>query len=291
MSSDVVELLAQRGESRFLVHKDILTAQSKPFRDALTGEWKEATERKVDLGDWDSDTVGRMVEFLYRGRYRYPDPEPLSPEHSTPVQETEVVVQGTNISSQSFISCPLTPVNQCLRQFLSAPERNDETAVERLARFNPAQYDYGEALLAHAKVYHLAHYKAIYPLRTIALQHLLDTLARIDPVVGGFHNVEGIVDLVRYVYENTDHLQNHQEPLRRLVSHFVASNFIALKLSPDVVQLLSEGGGIVMDVMENIYRQVPRPSMRSDSGNRPPTLYVSKLCVGDFSLYSVFISA
>lgn len=282
MSSDVVELLAQRGESRFLVHKDILARQSKPFQAALSGEWKESTECKVDLGDWDGATVARMVEFLYLGTYRYPDAIPLSSEPIPPVEAIEVLITEASDESQSITTRPLTPVNECLRNLLPEPAQEDETALERLERFDPATCSFGEALLAHAKVYHLAHYKAILPLQMLALQHLLDTLSRIDPIdtTSGSHNVESIVDLARYVYQNTDHLENEGEPLRKLVSHFIGFNFLALNSTSHLAQLLSEGGDIVMHMMQNIYRVAPQPPIRSDSGNRAPALYVSRLCVG-----------
>lgn len=83
-----MQLVAHGGESRFLVHRDILTSQSKPFRDALSGEWKEATELKIDLQDWGEATVGQMVEFLYRGSYHYPAPEAISPESALATDET-----------------------------------------------------------------------------------------------------------------------------------------------------------------------------------------------------------
>lgn len=143
-------------------------------------------------------------------------------------------------------------------------ERNVEPAVKALE----GRYDYGDALLSHAKVYHLAHYKAIDPLRMQALQLLLDLLSRIDPmdVSSGSDNAGSIVDLARYVYDNTDNLENHEEPLRRLVSHFIASNFLALRSTSDIARLLGEGGDIVVDVMDNLYRGSPASlrSIRSD---------------------------
>lgn len=290
-------LLAQRGESRFFVHTDILTLQSKPFRDALAEEFEQATEeRNIDLCDWDGATVGQMVEFLYRGYYQYPDPEPLSPEGRPPVQE---VVPGTATTAGDELgSCttrPLTPVSECLQGILLPLSGAGESSVERLARFDPGRYNYAELLLSHAKVYHLAHCKAIDALKTLALRHLLDTLSRMDPVdsANGIHNVASVVSLARYVYQNTDKLQNHDEPLHRLVSHFVAHNFTALMSTPDLAQLLREGGDIVIDVMMNVYRgpSIPQPSISAVhppispirppiSTIRAPTRYISQLCVG-----------
>lgn len=255
MSSDIVELLANRGEFRFFVHKDILTSQSAPFRDALTGEWKEASEGKIDLGDWDGATVGQMVQFLYLGSYHYPSPTPISTDSSPPETKIEPVCLKPLVASDespSDSTRPLTPVKDCLRRFLSVPEENDEPVVTNLE----GRYNYGDALLSHAKVYHLAHYKAIEALRMQALKHLLDFLSRIDPmeVCSGSDNAEGIVGLARYVYDNTDHLENHAEPLRRLISHFIASNYSALRSTPDLARLLGDGGDIVVDVMDNLHR-------------------------------------
>lgn len=279
------------------MHKDILTSQSAPFETALAGQWKEASELKIDLVDWDGPTVGRLVEFLYWGKYRYPDPASISPETNLAPQKIETVVSPALIArdeSQSFMSRPLTPVSECLGKFLlAAPEPENITAAGRLARFDPAKYDYGDTLLAHAKVYHLAHYKAIDKLRTMALQHLLDTLSRMDPVLpsSAAHNVGGIVGLAQYAYANTDRLEKHEEPLRRLVTHFIASNFLILKSTPDMGVLFSAGGDIVMDVMENVFRGPPaavaletRPE--TSLTRRESVQYVSEICVSRFPAVS-----
>lgn len=289
LSSEIIEIVTDIGESRIFVHKDALISQSAPFRDALNGGWAEATDRKIVMNDWDSLTVGRMVEFLYCGTYQYPDPTPLSGERSAPVQGTiprSIISVPSTVGDQSQSSTPrpLTPVSQCLQKFLSSDQCEDhETAVQRLAGFDPALHNYDDVLLAHAKVYHLANYKAILPLQAMALQHLLDTLSRMNPIVAasGSHNVGGVVELTRYVYANTDHLENHEEPLRRLVSYFVASNFWVLKSSPDLGQLFSDGGDVVMDVMENVFRGPP-PALYDRRPLGPRTRYVSKICVSSF---------
>lgn len=252
---------------------------------------------------WDSLTVGRMVEFLYHGSYQYPDPAPLSPEGIAPVRGTGPrsilsVPSTVRDQSQSSTPRPLTPVSECLQQYFSTDQREDaQTSVQRLAGFDPAIYNYGEALLAHAKVYHIAQYMEILPLQATALQHLLDTLSSMNPIVAssGSHNVGGIVELARYVYANTNHLENDEEPLRRLVSYFVASNFSVLKSTPDLGQLFIGGGDIVMDVMENVFR-VPLLARQEGRVSRPDgpvlrqidrtvcclaTQYVSKLCVSN----------
>lgn len=264
-----MELLAQRGESRFFVHKDILASQSRPLRCAIACQWIEAADRRVDLGDWDSATVSWLVEFLYRGSYPIPDPDPISSDCSPVAPE-----------SQSSSTRPLTRLRECLNPI---PQRNVEANIERLAIFDPAQYNYREVLLSHAKVYHLANHLALERLRTLALHHLLNTLSRIDPMVpaSGSHLAGNIVDFARYVYANTDRLEIHEEPLRKLVSHFIGFNFSTLKSSPEMVRLLGEGGDIVMDVMVNVNNRQPvsRTPIVPATVTRSPNRYVAKLLV------------
>lgn len=134
------------------------------------------------------------------------------------------------------------------------PQRVDNTERGILSRFDPAQYDYGEVLLAHSKVYQLAHYKAIHLLQALALQRLQNTLVCLHPVstVTGLHNIVGIIELTRDVYASTDHLEYDEEPLRGFVSTFVAHNFSALQTHPTMVQLLSEGGDLVIEVLRKL---------------------------------------
>lgn len=282
----MVELRTDRGESRHFVHKDLLTSQSVPFRDALTGEWTEASERMIDLGEWDGTTVSQMIQFLYRGSYHYPNPVLVSATGTPRVTDIEPVVPQLFVArdeSPPDMTRPLTPVNKCLQTYLLSSGPNNAPVVPNLDCLDPARYDYGEALLSHAKVYHLACDKAIGPLCTQALQHLLDSLSRIDRIESSnsSKNVGGVVDLTRYVYENIPHLDYHAEPLRRLISHFIASNYLALKSSPELAQLLGEGGDIVADVMDCLYRGTPAPmsSIRPGSGNHNGTRYISNLCV------------
>lgn len=57
-------------------------SQSEPFKNAITGGWSETTECKLSLHEWDGETVGRLVEFLYTG-----------PIRSGPVNEREELLQ------------------------------------------------------------------------------------------------------------------------------------------------------------------------------------------------------
>lgn len=265
-SSDTIELLADNREQRFLIHKDILISQSKPFEEAITGVWKEATQRKVDLGDWDGDTVGRLVEFLYTGNYTYPDPEPitgqkflLATEKAASDQESasrETMHPNTpSGESQLYTDRPLTPLEDCIRSSLP-PQRELQTDAAKLGGFDPTQHDYKEALLSHARVYVLAHYKSIDALCTLALRRVLITLSAINPVQPNSHISSNILHCARYIYDNTDCLTRSEEPLRRVISQFTALNLLALQTSEDFMDLMRGGGDFVSDVMPQVCRRL-----------------------------------
>lgn len=246
---------------RFFVHKDILASQSQPFQNATSGAWKEGSDRKIILEDWDGDTVGRLVEFLYTGDYQYPDPEPVFLEDTTEVPEegarhkppASLAPRDTS-SDSADPERPLTPLNRCLRYGLL--DGDGGTDPKALEYFEPSRHDYKEALLAHAKVYALAHYKSVNHLRSLALKRLLMTLSRLSPVQTSSHIALNIIDLVNYVYAHTDALASTEEPLRRLVSQFAALNFTELVSKDEMAEFIAEGGDFVKDLMGKVSRRL-----------------------------------
>lgn len=253
MTSEVLELVAN-DDQRFFVHKAILTSQSTSI--------EIPSERTIDLGDWDSDTVARLVEFLYCRNYDYPDPAPLGPhaEHSLsePPPPIQVASEATDHRR------PLTPLPDCLGSTLLLDEapRTDE---QRLHRFHPSDYDFGGILQAHAKVYALASSKSIVPLQTLALRRLLLILVRLHPLQPKSRTVKDIVDFASVVYEsklsvNTGYLVRAEEPLRKLTSQFIALNFVAFQSEPRAVEVIVDGGELVKDVMAKVCRRLSDPA-------------------------------
>jgi hypothetical protein len=52
----------------FHLHSDLLVTESERFSNGLTGKFKEAGEKTIELRDEDPDLFGFFVEFLYRNR-------------------------------------------------------------------------------------------------------------------------------------------------------------------------------------------------------------------------------
>lgn len=260
MSSEIFTLIAQGGRS-FFVHSSILAAQSQPFRSIISGDWKESSERKISLEDWDSDTVGRFIEFLYTGNYQYPEPEPLSPERvaeneASKKEEPEdtglrMIYKDKGLNQNR----PLTPLGKCIQPGLRRKRENMDEE-ERLKKFDPGQHDYKATLLTHAKVYALAQYKDVTTLRSLSLERLLATLMTLGSVEHGSHIAINVVELLGYVYSHTDAPTNYEEPMRRIVSQFAALNFPALQTREEMMVLMSEGGDLVRDLMEKVCRRL-----------------------------------
>ncbi|KAH7019639.1 BTB/POZ protein [Ilyonectria destructans] len=56
-------------DQEFKVHGVILSAHSKCFAKALNGNWKESSQRKIDVKDFDASVVEAMLRFMYSFDY------------------------------------------------------------------------------------------------------------------------------------------------------------------------------------------------------------------------------
>lgn len=273
------EVLAQSGAKRFLVHSGILAAQSKPLKAVISGAPpQESPSRTIDLQEWDEATVGRFVEFLYVGHYQAPDPKhPLvGPESAvsndddddddtcpqdfnTPATAQSVVSEAAQSDRTETIRSgspplgprPLTP----LSQFDLEPQ-NVLSDYLSPGPFDPAVYDFGDVLLAHARVYFLAQDQEVDALRRLAYRHLLSTLRDIGSVEPGWRVGANIVELLRYVYSRTGSPGGLETPLRSLVLQFVALNFLALQSRDEMTGLIREGGELASDLMARVCKRL-----------------------------------
>lgn len=275
LSSETIEIIAQSGEKRFFVHRDILAAQSEPLRHIVRDG---PAEHKVDLQEWDGDTVGRFVEFLYIGHYQAPSPT-QRPESSavsevgtgadTPAtsrpgtarsDSTETGRSECTTTTSPVGPRPLTPLWQfgLELQDRAGPYIDREAPeVFRLGLFDPAVCDYGEVLLAHAKVYSLAQNQEVEALRNLSRKYLLSTLLRIGSVEPGWQVTVDFIALLRYVYSHTVLSPgDSEEPLQKIVSQFAALNFPALQGRDEMTELIREGGKLASDLMNKVYKRL-----------------------------------
>lgn len=150
----------------------------------------------------------------------------------------------------------MTPLEECLDAVF--PDDLDHAADwAKLADFEPRD-NYNNVLLAHAKVYCLAQYKSVSALRTLALRRIYLVLLKIDPLTPESDNaaVMNAIDLINYVYTNTDSLVSSEEPLRKLLSQFAAHNIQVLQGRQEMTDIINEGGDFVNELMPKICRRL-----------------------------------
>lgn len=282
MSSEVLLLVPEFGETRFLVHANLLASQSEYLR-SLIKEIPErpSVQRQLDMVGWDAATVGRFVEFMYTGDYHCPDPVPLDTPVTTPAggsvsehgggeepaEEVAVVPPHSSVPAQDSDTGGLKQQFQLpqLKRFLEPgllaplsrmfapgnfiPQRKLSAAETYAGKlFRPAKHDFEEVFLTHAKTYVIALVFEVQALCVLALQRLAKTLVNIDSVPSDSSLVSNFVELARYAYSSTS---DTRDPLREIVSQFAALNFTSIQ-TQEMSGLMKDGGSFPSDLMEKI---------------------------------------
>lgn len=241
LGSEIFEIVAESGQKRFHVHAGILARQSGPLQSVTTGGWKESTEKTINLLDWDGDTVARFVDFLYIGDYQVPDPGPLS----------DVEESGRASVQPSEGRSPLTGLK-------------------------PPEPSYGNHLLAHAKVYALAQYKALEALKALAFRRLDAALLSVYTIKPGHHVLaKYVIELLGYVYSHTDSLASSKEPMRELVLNYAAWSFPVLRTSAGIAELV--GGDLALDLIDKIYGRLKNFEAELDVKSEELTTVMARL--------------
>ena len=263
------QVLAGPHQERFLVHADIL-CQSDKFRSTVRGGWQDSRERVIRLEDWDEDTVGRLVEWLYRKDYSAPfpkDSEPGLPQDPPPRRRDP----GTYVDLQWTSSSRPVPITGGAGQSAEEPHcRPLESVAAIRFRDIPPQpqepqhisfqqwlathmtrgrtaLDCEDVLFAHAKLYALAGYVLLPSLQALAFTRIQEVLALVEPIKPEMPLLGNIISLVRFIYSNTEPLANSQEPLRNLITTYIAQNHPAF-VGEEVEALEEEGGDFVRDL-------------------------------------------
>ena len=230
LKGPMFEVLAGKELKPFLVHARILS-KSDTLKTIVDGIWKDSVDRKIELKDWDEETVGRCVEWLYSGDYTSPLPERPSP--STPSETADIQIVNANGNTSQV---PRTQNRSQPNRDLTDPYKRPKSSLETFhawttdCPWGPEQLDFGPSLSAHAKIYCLADYLLLLDLQKLALCHFKNLIDFMDPLTQGSPAVNNIVAIVRYVYTNTSRPQTGKEPLQDCLSGFVASNAADLRI-------------------------------------------------------------
>ena len=278
------DVIAGPGRVKFLAHAGILK-QSEKLAAEIEGKWKESSDREILLEEWDEETVAYFVEWLYSNDYESPFPVKLPSSTPAKVKASKIFPgkakkkgQDNHTSSKMADTTtgdthrPLTPLSEIHFSYPSnRPIGYDQRFTEHVAKLTEAKdaFDYQHLLLIHAKVYALANYMLLPKLQSEALErlksilHFIGSLSQLsNPQVSVIPN---LVNLVTYVYANTNKLMSEEEPLRKLVSTYIASNFVCFD-GEGVQELIERGGDFVLDVWQKARRDVASKKPLSKPG-------------------------
>ncbi|KAF8542021.1 hypothetical protein BDD12DRAFT_730151, partial [Trichophaea hybrida] len=241
--SSAMTLLVGAAQKPFLLHFSLLAAHSKAFRALCDRNWSETHSREVDWSEWDVETVKLYLDWIYTGSYSVSE---SSRNRKTPPAETETeTTPEPTVDKETFR--PLTPLSACFTP-ISTPGP-DAISLDT--------GDFATISIAHAKLYVLAQYT-----NTPALEKA--ALSRLHRILKDQQFVESVVNLVEYVYANTNALVHSEEPMRRVISTFCAFRFLDLLGQPAFLKLQLSGGDFVVDFCEKSGRLIDWDKKRSD---------------------------
>lgn len=242
----------------------------------VEGEWKDSKECTISLEEWDEQTVEYLLQWLYFGHYTLCIPyEPTCVTSKRKATSTPSETNGEGSAGEQGPTAeqefsededfgdlpehrrPLTPMRSihCLGPHegtVSSVQNLQKQGANHTAMFH---FSTGNSLLPDAQVYTLAQYLQLDDLKRLAFYRIQDELVQYKLHIHGVLFLTKFVDLARYVYASTDWLAAYEEPMRKLVSTFVAVWFKHLNM-PEFEELLSNGGDFVVDIARKIGRGI-----------------------------------
>lgn len=255
--------------------------KSEKLRAVTRGTWRDSSEHKVMLEEWDAETVGRLLEWLYTGDYESPLP---TAEASHPKGQEARVSEGTAPMWTTYERPPKeaesgsNPSLTCLKDIRF---KNDESKFTpshaetfklwaAMLREDDVIVDCEATLFAHAKLYVLADYMLLPALQAQVFQRLKAVLIYMNPSsdifqpdfdyycdhVVNFQLIRPIITLGEYVYANTIRPESGEEPLRKLISTFMALNYDLFDDEGVMQAFLGQAGEFQDDVQEKVRRLV-----------------------------------
>lgn len=244
-------------------------------------------QQKIIWEDWDEDTVSRFLQYMYTGEYEFPYPSLLanveenrnSKDSPEPSPKSKLAFLKRSSLINALFAAPIPPedgwseprVPLDLGKGPLVPITSRDYSAPRLAvRLTHAQeftlwpghqlwsskeLDYEATLLAHAKIYSIADCFMLDELKSMAVESLREALTFIGCPNSESGVISDVITLIEYVYAHTNRLVSEEEPLRKLVTTFAASNYTNMD-GQDFQTLMSRGGDFVLDLVPKLMHRL-----------------------------------
>lgn len=263
-------------QKSFSLHSKLVTQCSRPLNARILGSIKEAKERSVRLVDVEEETFARFAEYIYGGGYNVPSPAILpdqadSSNESVPEPPAERVTAdleapteeppmhddlywGQSHTSKKKTKHRKAPISESLSSFASfaLPTLASVPFPQLVAQQVPedpwSSLDYTEILLCHAQLYVFAKKYDVVGLKDLVLCRMHSVLK----VMSSFSQIRKIVPIVEHIYQNIPSMTNSNEPMRDLLTHFVAWKFKTLMGEEGFREYFVKGGDFVIDVCRKV---------------------------------------
>lgn len=250
-------------KTSFYVNADI-PLNSLKFQKQVTGDWKESHERLIELSDHDPETVSRLLDWLDSRDYKSPFPDDVSrgtksDEHVSDLTDTAETLSAYQMNK--------TTDDSILGRFrrLVPPASSRRTEAEKYEQWSQrsssnhshvaAGFDFEPTLMCHAKLYLLADYSCIQDLKNLRYQCLGTALLHMSKFLPDACITKNVATLAGLVYANTPQKKRSLEPLRNLISSFVAAHSSELD-GASMDDLIQKGGDFAVDLIKKLGENV-----------------------------------
>ncbi|MCJ1230549.1 hypothetical protein MMC12_007223 [Toensbergia leucococca] len=273
-------ILAGPTRTPFQVHSGLLK-KHKRLCAVIEGTWKESSDKQIVWEEWDEDIVENLVDWIYKGDYTFEFPEltprsqedtagqmPIDSVKRTAVEgETLLMLSSITLNADDEIAIENVFPHHHFADHLGGlsksfalphppPATSQVTIFENWTRnlkdLPPFWIDFIPPFLTHAKMYVIANYLLLPELKSLALDRLRILLQWVDQkTLTGSELASEVLELMRYIYDNTDQLVSELEPLRNVIVTFVAVQFTCFE-GTEFTEMMEKGGDLAVDLSTRV---------------------------------------
>ncbi|KAL9617589.1 MAG: hypothetical protein Q9204_008475, partial [Flavoplaca sp. TL-2023a] len=292
--SDMFKIYVGASTQPFLVHAAVLS-RSDVFRKFVQGPWKESAEQTIRWKEWNTASVEKFIEWLYTDDYSCPYPTLIEAQGAGDVpkegqkdlSETSsgprlrLVQMGQENSNDRTTEGPpvkkqkLSPLKELSWKGKARPTRL--TQAEEFDKWSghnlwtSEQLDYGATFSMHAELYIMGRRYMLDDLSRMAWDRLRAVLLSIGRPVAGSRVITNVMNLVLDTHDRIGDPVGGEEPLKELVTTFVALNFTSFQAS-GIEDWATSDNSTAREFIPGLMSKLMLRAKEWESGNSKPSV-------------------
>ncbi|KAL9024937.1 MAG: hypothetical protein Q9180_007769 [Flavoplaca navasiana] len=234
--STIFRIITGPASQPFYVHADVL-ARSDLLRRLVAGPWKESIDRAIDWSEWDSSVVEKFVEWLYTDDYTCPYPSLIEIPTVEDADEEEELGFVKGWASEGLTAKKQKLVALDNLSWKGTPKPTKLTQVEQFNKWpghhlwSSNQLDYSKTFNTHAELYIMGRRYMLEELSRMAWDRLRAVLLSIGRPVAGSRVITNVMNVVLGTRDRIGDPTGDEDPLKELITTFVALNFTSFQAS------------------------------------------------------------